>query len=116
MTLYIDEMSPPEIRERRLVLSLGSEDTPIAQRSIVLNIDYSKALPEGVVLPLIFELQGPSRSSYFRRNFIRTIPQVVLVTPREGGLHMATLREFGHNRWWGSLQFEVLGEAAVSRS
>lgn len=108
---YLDELSPPYIREKRIDLSLGADsELPAAMRSVLLDVNYDRTFPEGVVLPLLLEIQGPSPASYQRRVFRRVAPQSILFTPREGGPHAVILREVCHNRWWGSLRFDVSGE------
>lgn len=108
---YIDDLSPPYVRERRIVMTLGvGSSSPAANQSMVIDVDYSKTLPEGLILPLILEVQGPSQASYQRRVFSRAQPRSIVITPREGGRHNVTLREVAHNKWWGAVQFDVAGE------
>lgn len=109
MSQFLEEISPSTIRERKLSLTLEPDANPAANQSLLLNVDYSDASPEGVVLPLILEVQGPTRASYVRRVFRRTPPSSIVITPKEGGRHLVTLREAAHNRWWGSIQFEAQG-------
>ena len=109
MTGFLDEISPPEVKERRLALSLAETATPTAGVPLVISVDYTKTLPDGVVLPLIVEVQGPSPSSYTRREYTRGAPESIIVTPKEGGRHIVTVREVAHNKWWGGLQFEAEG-------
>lgn len=106
----IEELSPSYIREKRIVLQLEPAAKPTANAPLLVNVDYSRAKPEGIVLPLILELQGPSRQSYQRREYTRSAPGALLITPREGGAHTLVLREAAHNRYWGSLNFSVDGE------
>lgn len=107
---FIDEIAPRYIREKRITVALG-EDTPLQSgKPVLLTVDYSKCDPEGVVLPLVFEVQGPSSASYQRREFRRASPGSILFKPREGGTHVVTLREAFHNRWWGSVSMKVSGE------
>lgn len=109
MSELLESIAPSYVRERRLHLALAPDTVPAANQSLVLSVDYNKALPEGVVLPLVLEVQGPSPASYQRREFVRTRPLSIVLTPREGGAHLVTLREVAHNRWWGSLHFDVEG-------
>jgi hypothetical protein len=106
----LDDICPRYIREKRITLALEPGAATRAFGPILLTVDYSKAAPEGVVLPLILEVQGPSAQSYQRREFTRVAPSSVLFTPREGGTHSVVLREAGHNRWFGSLRVSVEGE------
>lgn len=72
-------------------------------------VDYGKTFPEGVSLPLRFEVQGPSRAAYYRRDFVMQKPEELFFVPKEGGLHNITLRELFHNKWWGALQIDIAG-------
>jgi hypothetical protein len=107
----LDELSPPYLREERIDLTLDeSIVTPAAFSSVLVNVDYARTLPEGVMLPLIMEVQGPSAQSYIRREFMRQAPDTLIFTPSEGGPHLVVLREVAHNRWWGRLHLSVEGE------
>jgi hypothetical protein len=110
----IDELAPQYVREKKLDLSTDPDaEAPRANRSILVTVNYGRTAPDGVSLPLVMEIQGPSPTSYQRRVFSRTRPASVIFTPREGGRHDVILREAAHNRWWGSLALEVAGEPAV---
>lgn len=111
--LAAEELSPNYVRERRIELALAPLETPMALRPLLVTVSYARTLPEGVVLPLIFEVQGPSPQSYQRREFLRTAPRSIIFTPREGGEHLVSLREAYHNKWWGSLTVQVAGELLV---
>jgi hypothetical protein len=106
----LDELAPRTVREKKLDLQLepGAE-APQAFVPIVVLVSYDRALPAGIMLPLIFEVQAPSSSSYRRREFTRFAPAQVIFTPREGGRHLVVVREAAHHRWWGSLAIEVAG-------
>lgn len=105
-----DEISPGYIRERRIDLQIDPEaPEPAANRSVVIKVSYSRTEPEGLIPPLVMELQGPSASSYLRKVF-RSPPLSLVVTPREGGDFRVVLRELGHNKWWGSVGFSAKGE------
>lgn len=106
----LDDICPRYIRERRITLALEPGAATRALTPILVTVDYAKAAPEGVVLPLILEVQGPSAQSYQRKEFTRTAPSSIIFTPREGGTHNVVLREAGHNRYWGSLRVSVEGE------
>lgn len=112
----IDELAPAEIRAKRIKLELDRSVSVVrAFASLVVNVDYAGTLPDGVMLPLILEVQGPSPESYQRHEFVRVQPSSVVVRPREGGVHMVTLREAAHNRWWGSIRLDVKGEQLVPK-
>jgi hypothetical protein len=106
----IEELSPSYVREKRLDLALDPMAKPRANQSLLVTVGYSRTLPEGIMLPLIFEVQAPSAQGYLRREFTRTAPESIIFTPREGGTHTLILREAAHNRWWQSLVIQVEGE------
>lgn len=107
----LDEIAPRYIREKRIDLTLDPAIVQVrAFNPVRVIVDYSRAAPEGVVLPLILEIQGPSAGSYQRREFLRVAPRALLWSPREGGVHLVVLREAAHNRWFGSLRLDVEGE------
>ena len=110
MSISLDEICPPYVGEARLVLQLQSTGTVRAFEHASILVDYSATAPEGVVLPLELLIQGPSPQSYARRVFLRSRPTALIFTPREGGAHLLTLREFAHNRWWGRLVVDVQGQ------
>lgn len=104
----LDELAPRLIREKRLDLSLDPEaEPPRSLRPTTVLVSYARTRPEGVMLPLIFEVQGPSSTSYQRRYFIRAAPKAIIFTPKESGRHLVILREAHHHRWWSSLALEV---------
>lgn len=112
----LDEIAPGYIGEDRIDLSLDpSIATASAFVPVLVNVDYARCRPESVMLPLIFEAQGPSPESYVRRVFSRLPPSSLVFTPREGGPHLVTLREVAHNRWWGRLRLTVEGESLDRR-
>ncbi len=108
----VDEISPPEYGEDRFVLKL-SQDTPNprAFSPVVVEIDYSAADPEGLVLPLELTITGPSGTrSYERRVFPAFAPASIAFKPREGGAYLVRMTEQNHNRWFGSLPLDVEGD------
>jgi len=107
----MEELTPRTMREDRIDLSLDASVTvQRAFSSLLVNVSYARCAPEGVILPLILEVQGPSAESYQRREFYRHAPQSLVFTPVEGGPHLVTLREAAHNRWWGRLRLTIEGE------
>lgn len=108
-------LSPSYVRERRINLALAPNTVPTANKSLVISVDYAKSLPDGVALPILLEVQGPTKASYQRREFVRTAPLSLVITPREQGAHLVTLREAAHNRWWGAIRFEVAGTNLLPR-
>lgn len=109
--VLLEEISPRYVREKRLDLSLDTS-IPVARAGspLLVNVSYARTLPEGVMLPLVLEVQGPSAQSYQRREFTRTVPSAIVFTAREGGPHLVVLREVAHNRWWGALKLDLQGE------
>jgi hypothetical protein len=111
MSAFIDELSPAYLREKRIDLTLDPTNVQVAAfGSILVQVSYARALPQGVVMPLILEVRGPSAQSYQRRLFTRNAPASFVWRPCEGGVHKLILREAAHNRWWGSLRVVVAGE------
>ena len=109
---WLDEISPRYLREQRLTLTLDASSVrPVAFASVLINVSYSRATPGGVVMPLVLEIRGPSESSSVRRIYSRAAPASIVWRPVEGGVHLITLREAAHNRWWGKLRVEVAGES-----
>lgn len=107
----LDELAPRTCREKKLDLQLDpNADAPRAFYPVLVLVSYARTLPAGVMLPLIFEVQGPSSASYQRRDYTRSAPGTLIFKPREGGRHLVVLREAAHCRWWGSVSFEVAGE------
>jgi len=106
----IDELSPAYVREKRFDLGLELGARPRANRSLLVTVSYDRAAPEGVMLPLVLEVQGSSAGSYLRREFTRALPSAIIFTPLEGGPFLVTLREVGHNKWFGTLNLSVEGE------
>lgn len=106
----IEEISPSYVRAKRFDLTLEPNAKARANNALLVNVSYSRALPEGVMLPLVLEIQGTSSKSYQRREFTRAAPSAIIFTPREGGPHLVTLREAAHNRWFGTLKLDVEGE------
>lgn len=112
----IDEIAPRYVREKKLDISTDPEsEAPRANQPVRLTVSYARTAPDGVALPLIMEVQGPSGSSYRRRVFGRVRPAALIFTPREGGRHLVVLREAAHNRHWGSLAVNVAGETSQTQ-
>jgi hypothetical protein len=108
---FIDEMSPSYVGENRIRLTLARPDDPlVAFAAVLINVDYGKALPEGIELPLEFTVTSPTDVNNTRQVFERFPPTQLAFTPREGGSHLVRLGEIFHNRWWGSLVLEISGD------
>lgn len=111
----VDEVSPAEYGEDRIVLALGPLQTPRQFEAVTLTVDYSACEPEGIVLPLEMTVTSQSGAATFQRQvFERIVPSELAFVPREGGPHLVRLFERFHNRWFGAAQFDVIGERAVA--
>lgn len=111
----IDELSPETIGEDRITLALAAGITPRAFLPVLVEVDYGRCGPEGVVLPLELLIQAPSAGNVIRRVLRRAAPRSIAFTPREGGLHGVLVRELGHNRWNGHLRIVVTGDPMTAQ-
>ena len=111
MSQILDDLAPAYLREARIVLQLDTS-TPTARafQPVLIRVSYDLAKPEGVRFPLILDIRGPSAARYDSRVFYAKPTRLVFV-PREGGVHMLSLREAAHNLWFGSLRLPVEGES-----
>ena len=109
----LDEIAPEYLRDQRFTVRIDGDDTPAANRAVLLVCGYAGAAPQGASPPLIFEAKGPSRLGYRKSVFYRA-PATIVWVPREGGLHLITIRELAHNRWFGSLRVQVEGDPLES--
>jgi hypothetical protein len=109
---FLEEICPSYVGEDRLRLTLADpDDLLIAFRPVLVSVDYDRALPEGVMLPLELTITAPSEVNNVRVVYARYAPPGQLAfTPREGGSHLVRLAELFHNRWWGSLVLEISGD------
>ena len=111
MAEFIDEISPRYYGEDRLRLTLTEPNQLLrAFEPVLISIDYSAALPEGVVLPLEMAVTAPSDVNSTRTVFRRFVPQQVAFTPREGGSHLVRIGELWHNGYWGRLVLQIDGD------
>jgi hypothetical protein len=107
----IDDISPSYYGEDRLRLTLNDPDQLLqAFTAILIDVDYSRCLPEGIVRPLEFTVTAPSSVNSVRTVFRRLTPPQLAFTPREGGSHLIRLAEQFHNRWFGTLVLEISGD------
>ena len=106
----VDEISPRDMGEDRLDLALDVANlSPQVFEPVIVNVDYSRCDPEGVVLPLEMTVTGPSgetKTRYFRR----VAPTQISFRPDEGGSTLVRLAECFHNRWFGKLVIDVAGD------
>jgi hypothetical protein len=107
----LDELCPPYVGDQRISLQLAPwSPAPLALAPVILLVDYKRTRPQGIVLPLVFSVAGPSGPNLVRRLVRRVLPSALSFTPREGGRHLVRLGELAHNRWWGSLLVVVAGD------
>lgn len=108
----VSELAPSYIQEQRITLRLSTATPkPRAFQLVVVEVDYSAALPEGVVLPLLFAVTGPTHSNRTESVLRRVAPLSLTFRPIEAGSHLIWLGELHHNRWWGGLVIDVIGDA-----
>ena len=111
MAEFIDEISPRYYGEDRLGLELTIPNQLLrAFEPVLISIDYSRALPEGIVLPLEFTVTAPTEANNIRRVYRRFAPVDLTFTPREGGSHLVRLGELWHNGYWGRLVLPIDGD------
>jgi hypothetical protein len=107
---FLDEISPSYYGEDRIRLTLTDPDQRLqAFTPILITVDYSRCLPEGIVLPLEFTVSAPSTGNV-RTVFRRFSPPELAFTPQEGGSHLIRLAEQFHNQWFGKLVLEIAGD------
>lgn len=107
----VDEISPASYGQDLIRLSLlDPQEVPRAQRPVVIDVDYSRTLPAGVMLPLELTITSESGAALYRRTVFRRLAPVQLtIVPQEGGAHLVRLAEQHHNRWVGILRLQVDG-------
>lgn len=107
----IDDISPETIGEDKISLALDpSTLLPRSFTTILVNVDYSRCAPDGVILPLEILIQAPTAGNVVRRVARRAAPGSIAFKAHEGGLHGVVVREMGHNRWVGKLRVLVAGD------
>lgn len=112
----VDEVSPAYYGEDRFVLTLSPGQTPRQFEAVLIDVDLSACLPAGVVLPLEATLMQESGAATFQSQpFEHRAPTQLAFVPREGGRALVRLAEKHHNRWFGSVEFDVDGELVVRR-
>lgn len=106
----LDELAPLYVGAKTLALALqDSGQDLLAFTPTPITVDYSDTEPQGVYLPMELLVVGPSVSDFRRVVYYRLRPGVILWTPQSAGLHRLTLREVGHNQWWGTIALTILG-------
>jgi len=111
MPSFADTIAPPYLGEQRITLSV-SEDTgtPTEGAPVLIDIDYARAEPEGIVLPVSCVVIAPSGRTLFSRVFTRMLPASLEWSPDEAGPHLVRVGELFHNLWFGTLVVEVAGD------
>jgi hypothetical protein len=122
MTAIIDIISPVEMGEQRISVTLDETSKPLlAFKPITINFDYSNASPEGIVLPLEIEVQPDAKhiaqAGGYRTKIYRTIaPESYTFTVPSAGDYLVVLREIYHMQWYGKLLLEVDGDRLIKNS
>jgi hypothetical protein len=115
MTSKIDEICPPDVGAEKIGLQLTEPDVKLlAHVPFQISIDYSKALPVGVSLPIEVTIFGPEPGLVTRDVYKRALPSTLLLKPFSGGPHFILVREMFHNKWQGRLTVDVEGEVPSS--
>lgn len=111
----IDELCPSYTGEKRISMQLALDSTsPRAFSAVNIDVDYSAAAPDGIVLPLKLTILAPSPVHFVRTIYRRIAPSQISFRPREGGRHIVRLSEVGHNRWFATLTVNVVGDSLTA--
>lgn len=112
-----DELCPEYVGEQRITLNrTDPNETMRSRTAIFLDVDYSACDPEGVRLPLVMTICNELGSTFERQVFWRLAPAQVAFVPREGGEYLVRIGEFAHNRWFGSVTLNVLGDRLTTEA
>lgn len=124
MPATVDILSPIYVGESRIVLALLPDQEPLRPNvPITVSVNYDKADPEGVSLPLVFmvqpsEIGGPAGG--YKEVYYRIVaPSALTFTVPGPGEYLVSLTEVFHNRWQGRLIVNVTGDgygATIVRS
>jgi hypothetical protein len=109
---FIEDFSPENIQARRITIALNKSTlNPKALDTVIFDLDYSGADTEGgIVLPLTIVVQAPTSGGYSLRHVFFSKPRQHVYRPISSGNHLITVRESGHNLFFGSLPFVVAGD------
>lgn len=114
MSEIIDTISPAYIGSDKFVLTVDESSLPLqSYRLISINIDYSAAYPNGVVLPIKIFVQPAfgDGTGYIEKTFTRFAPSRFSFYAEAGaGDYLILVKEFGHNQWQGRLVITVGGD------
>lgn len=108
--MNIDELSPADIGEERIILSVAASTPPRVGFVVQVDVNYEDCLPEGASLPLDFIVQGPGILGHAEKVYRERLPPQVSFIPEQAGPHLILLREQTHNRWHGKLRIDVVGD------
>jgi hypothetical protein len=108
---YQEMLSDDTLGASMIVLALGVDSSsPIESTPCVVTCDYSRALPNGVVLPVLVQVFRPDGTKLVERVLSRVLPDSVDFLPDVGGKHLVRIAETNHNRWFGALVVDVIGD------
>lgn len=114
MSSVIDRLSPTYVGEDRIVLTVSQGSLPLlSYKFVTINIDYSETEPEGIVLPLISIIQPAfgDGTGYVRKVYRQAAPSSITFQASVGaGDYLVVLKEWGHNKWFGSIVVTVAGD------
>lgn len=114
MSENLDLVSPVTMGSDQIVLTVANPtgEALLVGRPITIDFDYSATLPDGVVLPLILQVQPAFGRGvgYLEKVFRKTAPNSFAFSLPGAGQYLVLLRECFHNRWQGRLLIQVDGE------
>lgn len=102
----IDEICPPYVGENVITLGLSSETlVPRSRTGIIITIGYPEDID--ISLPLEVTVMSPNPNNFYRDYIRYQKPSEFLFVSLEPGTHTVRIAEFGRNRSYGALTFEV---------
>ena len=112
MTSSIQQMlSDDRIGSEAITVELSADTArPIAGLPVVVDFDYTGGGDTGITLPVYVTVTKPNGEQLIEREFSRMPPQSIDFTPVDPGLHLVRISERHHNRCFGSLEIEVIGD------
>jgi len=108
----IDTVSPLEVGEDRIVITLDPTTLAIEGTPIAVLFDYTDADEDGgVVLPLLVSVQPAfgNGEGFQQKTFRLTRPRQFTFLVDKAGQYLITIRESAHNKWQGRLLLDVDG-------
>jgi hypothetical protein len=124
MPATVDILAPTYVSEARIDLALLPDQEPLRPNvPITVSVNYDKADPQGIQLPLVFIVQPASIGGVaggYREVYYRVVaPDALTFTVPGPGEYLVSLTEVFHNRWQGRLIVNVTGDgygATIVRS